>query len=197
MKSSRSNPVNAGELREVNVLERPFFDEVMRDRHRDRRGEAVWMAAFEQGSRLMAREPTRVLKLDLVDLERPAPRMSEAANHQRGWKRPGLRGEVAHRVAFDAGLLENLAPDRRLDRLAGLHESRQRRIHAFRKAWLTSEQAGVAVDREHDHDGIRARKVMHLADRAFAAPAGRRDHGFSAAVRAEAAPCMPVHERFR
>ena len=58
-----------------------------------------------------------------------------------------------------------------------------------------AEQAVVAVDRQHDHDRIGARKMLGLAGRAVALPAGLRDVGRRAAIRAEAMPRMPVQQR--
>ena len=53
-------------------------------------------------------------------------------------------------AAADPGLLENLAPHRRFDRLARLEESGKARIHCLGKARLAPEQAIVAVGDQHD-----------------------------------------------
>src|SRR4029077_14418530 len=59
------------------------------------------------------------------------------------------------------------------------------------------EQAPVAVDRQHDHDWVRAREVLDLAGRTLALPAGLRDVGRRAAICAEAMPRMPREQRLR
>src|SRR5205823_9310653 len=42
---------------------------------------------------------------------------SKAADHQIGWKRPGLAREVAHAQSTQANLLKDLAPHRFFDSL--------------------------------------------------------------------------------
>ena len=59
-------------------------------------------------------------------------RMGVKAEHQRGRKRPRLRGEVAHRCHMDAGLLPDFARHRIFQALAGLDESGQCRVAARR-----------------------------------------------------------------
>ena len=62
------------------------------------------------------------------------------ADHQRAGERPRLRGDVADRVDDHAGLLEHLAPDRLLERLARLDVAGQEREAALRPARLAAEQ---------------------------------------------------------
>ena len=85
-------------------------------------------------------------------------RLREAADHQRGGKRPGLGRKVAHLAAGDARLLLDFAPNRRFDGLARLEKTGQRRIHALREAGLAAEKARVRLDREHDDDRIGTRE---------------------------------------
>ena len=47
-------------------------------------------------------------------------------------------------LELDADLLEDLAAQRLLQRLAGLHEARERRVHAGRKPRRAAEQAALA-----------------------------------------------------
>ena len=119
-------------------------------------------------------------------------RLGEAADHQRGRKGPGLRGQVDDARAGDAGLLADLAPHRVLDRLAGLEKPGQRRIHARREAGLAPDQAALAVDGQHDHDRVDARKMLCVAGRAFAPPAGGGDLAPGPAIGAEAVAVVPV-----
>ena len=89
-------------------------------------------------------------------------------------------------------LLADLAPHRLLDRLAGLDEAGEARIHALRKARLAAEQAALAVERQHDDDRIGAREMLRLAGVAFAPPAGGGDPRRRAAIGAEAVARVPV-----
>jgi hypothetical protein len=66
------------------------------------------VTALQQGQRFLAGEPAGVLQFDPVDLQRAAPRRGKAADHQRGGKRPGLGGEIAHFAAVDAGFASAL-----------------------------------------------------------------------------------------
>ncbi len=120
----------------------------------------------------------------------------DAADHQRGWKRPGLRRKITHGADADARLLEGLAADRILDRFAGLEESREARIGPGLKPRLPAEQALLAPRDQHDHDGIGAGKMLRFASRAIAAEARMRHHGAGAAIGAEAVARMPVQHRF-
>ena len=60
-------------------------------------------------------------------------RLRVAADHQRHRERPGLRGEILHPPAGDAGFLQRLAPRRLLDALARLDEARKARPHVRRR----------------------------------------------------------------
>src|SRR5690606_21682098 len=92
----------------------------------------------------------------------------------------------------DAGLLEDLAPHRVLERFARLHEAGKARIHARREAGLTPEQAALTVDREHDDHRVGARKVRRATLRAVAAPAGIGHLREGSAQSAEAVRPVPV-----
>ncbi len=95
----------------------------------------------------------------------------------------------------DAGFLEHLAPHRFLEGLARLDEAREARPHAGRKARLPPEETTLAVDREHDHAGIGARKMMRAAGRAIAPPAGLGAFALVSAFGAEAVRRVPGQER--
>ena len=62
---------------------RPHPQDVMGDRHRHRRGQALGMAFLEHRHDFVAREPARVLELLAVDDDLAARRAGEAADHQR------------------------------------------------------------------------------------------------------------------
>ena len=90
-------------------------------------------------------------------------------------KRPGLRREIGDAAAHDARLLAHLAPHRLLDGLARLDEAREARPHGGGEAAGAAEHAAIARDRQHDDDRIGARKMLGLAGRAIALPAGLDD----------------------
>src|SRR5688572_8623994 len=78
-------------------------------------------------------------------------------------ERPRLAAEVADVQHFDADFLARLARDRVFQSFAGLYESGQRGIPAFRPARLASKQhAALAVGDEH-HDRWRYRRVRRAA----------------------------------
>ena len=68
-------------------------------------------------------------------------RLGVAADHQRGGERPRLAGVIGDAADADAGFLVRLAPDRVLDRLAGLDEAGEAGVHARREMRLAAEQA--------------------------------------------------------
>ncbi|MCG3170396.1 MAG: hypothetical protein CALGDGBN_01936 [Pseudomonadales bacterium] len=96
-----------------------------------------------------------------------------------------------------AGLLEQLAAHRLLERLAGLDEAGQRRIEPRGEDRLAPQQHLAAVFGEHDHDRVDARKVLGAAMRTAAPPAGTERHGRRTAVRAVAVAVMPVDHAAR
>src|SRR6188474_2654253 len=84
----------------------PGTDDMMRDRDRRRDADALGMLTLEHQQDLIAREPARVLQLLAVDRDVRVRRARMAADHQRHRKRPGLRAEIFHLAADDAGLLQ-------------------------------------------------------------------------------------------
>ena len=167
----------------------------MRDRHGRGRGEALGVGAGEQQRRLVAVEPARPFQLVRIDGDVARQGLRVHADHHRHRERPGLAGEIAHRAGMDAGLLHGLAPHRLLEGLAGFDEAGETGPHARREAGGAAEQALVAVDGEHDHHRVGARKMLRAAIRAFAPPAGLGDDEALAAIGAEAAPGVPGDHR--
>src|SRR5690606_14314747 len=162
------------------------------DRRPVRRLEAERVTVLEHLCDLIAAEPADILELGLVTRDLAAERLGEEADHQGGGDRPGLAGKIAYATDADAGLLEDLAPHRVLERFARLHEAGKARIHARREAGLTPEQAALTVDREHDGHRVGARKVRRATLRAVAAPAGIGHLREGSAQSAEAVRPVPV-----
>src|SRR4029077_3315001 len=201
-RSSTAMPVHSRCLRAASAedtvaLLDPGADDVMRDRDRRWNADSFRMPAEEHRRGLLAREPARILQPLAVDRDVGVGRARVAADHQRHRERPGLRAEILHLAADDAGFLQCLAPRRFLDALARLDETGKTRPHVGDEAARAAEQAPVAVDRQHDHDWVRAREVLDLAGRTLALPAGLRDGGRRAAICAEAMPRMPREQRLR
>src|SRR5687767_12320782 len=177
-RSSTAMPVHSTCLRalaeDTVALLDPGADDVMRDRDRRRNADPFGVLADEHQRGLVAGEPARILQFLAIDLDVRVRRARVAADHQRHRERPRLRAEIFHLAADDAGLLQRLAPRRFLDALAGLDEARKARPHVGDEAPGAPEQAALAVDRQHDHHRIGARKMLDLAGRTFAFPAGLR-----------------------
>ena len=128
---------------------------------------------------------------------RAAVRYGLEPDHQRARERPRLRGDVADLADLHARLLAHLAPDRLLERLAGLDEAGQHGEAALRPARLAAEQKPVAVHHAHDHDRVGAREVVGVAGRAVAFVAAVGVLRGPAAVGAEAVAPVPGDERCR
>src|SRR4029079_18933381 len=144
---------------------------------------------------LLAIEPAGVVELHAIDHDHVRQRLGMTADHQRGGKRPWLRGEIAHAAADDAGLFAGFPPHGVLDRLTRFHEARQARPHARLKAVRTAEHATLARNRKHDRDWIGAGKMLDMAGRAIAPPTGFDDVGGGATIRTEVMTTVPVEER--
>ena len=159
--SNGANTVGVGDAGRAAIPPlRERLDQMMRDRHREGRLQPSGCVAGEHQPHLLALEPAAVLQLRRVALDLGRQRLGVAADHQRGGERPGLARMIGDAADRDAGLLLHLAPHRLLDRLARLQEAGERRIHAGREARLPAEQAALAVDRQHDHHRIDARKNL-------------------------------------
>src|SRR4029077_12117793 len=154
-------------LAEVNLFLHPGTDDVIGDRHGRWRSEAVGMLAQEHGCDLLALEPTGVVQFGTVDDDLARACLGVAADHHGGGKGPRLRGEVAHAPANNPGLLARFAPHGVFDRLPRLDKAGEARPHAWLKAIRTAEHAALAGHRQHDHDRIRARKMLRPAYRAI------------------------------
>ena len=164
-----------------------------------RRGQPVGMRAAAASRATSSRSNQRASSSSVRSMTMSCDSASRvAADHQRGGERPGLRGEIAHAAADDAGFLEGFPPHRILDRFARLDEAGEARPHAALETVRAAEQAAVAGDRQHDHDRIGAREMLGLAGRAIAPPAGlrprwsrRRNSSRSGGAHASAAaPCL-------
>src|SRR5688572_17389535 len=104
----------------------PGADQMKRNRFPPRQADLVAFAR-NQAAHGCAIEPARGQDLVAVDGNVAHVRFREAADHQVERKRPGLGCEIAYAVHAHADLLEHFAPDRFLDRLARLDETRERR----------------------------------------------------------------------
>src|SRR5438105_4219070 len=90
-------------LSEFNAVLHPTADDMVGDRERLRRGEAGGMRPCEYQTDLFAREPASVVELGAIEDNLVRECFGMAADHQRGRKRPRLRGEIADAPAHDAG----------------------------------------------------------------------------------------------
>src|ERR1700733_6305687 len=138
-------------------------DDVVSDRDRRRRGQALRMLPLEHQCELVAVKPARVFKLVAVHDNGVGQRLGMAADHDRRRKRPRLRGEIAYAPAVDTGLLGHFAPHRFLDGFPRLGEAGQARPHGRREAPRAAKHAAFTQDHQHDHDRIGARKMLRLA----------------------------------
>ena len=167
----------------------------MRDRDRRRRAQAFGVPARQHACYFRLGKPPRVLKFRAVDDNFSGQGLGMAADHQRGRERPGLRAEIGHLAAEDAGFLAGFTPHRVLDRLARLEEAGEARPHGRPETRAAAEQAVLALGRQHDHHRIGAREMLGVALRTIALPAGADRLRRRAAVRAEAVTQMPMQHR--
>src|SRR5262252_8503415 len=181
-------------LAELNLFLHPSADDVVGDGHGRRRGQAAGMTPQQHARDLLAVEPAGVVELRAVDDDLARERLGMTADHQRGRKGPGLRGEITHASANDAGLFARFPPHGVFDRFAGLDEAGEARPHAGLETVGAAEHAALARDRKHDHDRIRAREMLRAAGRAIASPAGFDEIGRGPAIRAKAMTSMPVEQ---
>src|SRR5690606_10053612 len=138
-----------------------------------------------------AREPARFLDFGAVDRQFKAVGVADAADHQLRGERPRLAGDVPYVAHTHAGLLEHLALDGLLDRLARLDEAGERREAVRRKPRLAPEEnLALALD-EHDRHRVDARKMLRPASGAVALPAALGKRCRLPAARAEPVPRVP------
>src|SRR6516162_3532630 len=183
-------------LAELNLFLHPGADDVVGDGHGRRRGQAVGMTPQQHARDLLAVEPAGVVELGAIDDDLARKRLGMTADHQRGGKGPGLRGEIAHASANDASFFARFPPHGIFDRLPGLDKPGEARPHAGLETIRAAEHAALARDRKHDHDRVGAREMLRAAGRAIASPAGFDEIGRGPAIRAKAMARMPVEERF-
>src|SRR5258708_16227700 len=100
----------ANEGLEGNLFLHPGADDVVGDGHGRRRGQAVGMTSQQHARDLLAVEPAGIVELVAIDDDLARERLGMTADHQRGGKGPGLRGEIAHASANDATLFPLLPP---------------------------------------------------------------------------------------
>src|SRR6266481_5178609 len=155
-------------LAELNLFLHPGADDVIGDGHRRRRGQVVGMTPRQHARDLLAVEPAGIVEFLAIDDDLVRERLGMTADHQRGGKGPGLGGEIAHASANDAGLFARFPPHGIFDRLARLDETGEARPHAGLKSIRAAEHAALARDRKHDHDRVRAGKMLGATGRAIA-----------------------------
>src|SRR5262249_13287328 len=124
-----AGPLEPGPLEDGTVALHPAANDVMGDRDRWRTGETFGMLAQQHGGALILAEPAQADELVLVHGQVFGDRLGMGADHQRHRKRPGLRVEVLHAPAADAGLFQCLATHRVFDRFAGFDETSETRPH--------------------------------------------------------------------
>src|SRR5674476_1571444 len=113
----------------ADLVVHPGADDVMRDRHRRWRGQAIGVLAQQHARHLVFAKPAGVLEFLPIDHDLVRHRLGVATDHQRTRERPGLRAEVDHPAAGDAGFLARFAVHGILDRFARLDETGQARPH--------------------------------------------------------------------
>src|SRR5690606_22362159 len=91
----------------------------------------------------VGREERRLRDLDAVDPDLAARVLGGEADHERVREGPGLAAEVAHVRDLDADLFADLARDGLFERLAGLHEARQRAEEGPREVAGPREQRAL------------------------------------------------------
>src|SRR3954453_20009262 len=101
----------------------PLPEQMVRDRERMRRRQAVRVLPLLHQHPLRAREPARLLQFRAIDDDVLIQRPCRAADHQRRRIGPGLRHVIVDVGAANPGFLENLAAHRVLDGFRRLDEA--------------------------------------------------------------------------
>ena len=144
-----------------------------------------------------AGDPAGILELGRVAVDLARERLAAAAEHQAGGERPGLGGEVVDLADRHARLLPDLAAHGGLDELAGLHEAGEQRVHPRRPGGGAAEEDRVAVQDQHDDDGVGTGEMLRSAGGAGALPALVGDGGSGAAAGTEAVRRVPAEDALR
>src|SRR5215467_428436 len=169
----------------------PRPNDMMGDRDRMGRGQAVGVPTQHHGGNLLALEPAGILQLGTINLEFRRQSLGMTSDHQRHREGPRLRREVRDASAFDPGLLQSFPSYRIFDGFARLDESCKARPHALGKAGLPAEETALAMDRQHDDNRIGARKMHGAARRAITSPAGFHGSSRRTTIRAKAVAPVP------
>src|SRR5712692_8706684 len=98
----------------------PGADDVMGDRERMGRRQAIGVLAQHHGGNFVARKPAGVLQLGAIDLELRRQGLRMTADHQRHREGPWLRREIGDAATCNAGLLQGFPPHRIFDGFARL-----------------------------------------------------------------------------
>src|SRR5690606_8957211 len=126
---------------------RPLADEAVGDGHGAGQADAT---TVEARTDLVATEPAHLDDLRAVRARLVVgDRARLEAEHERARVRPALRADVPHVGDPHAGLLEDLAVDRRLERFTGLHEPGEARVHPSTPRRVRAEQDPLAVLARH------------------------------------------------
>src|SRR5471032_1224791 len=143
-------------------------------------------------------EPARLSQF-AAQLDRTIRRMGGEAEHDRGRKRPRLRGMIIAVDHAHTGFLEHFAAHGIFQGFAGLNETGQGRVTPFRPLRTAPEQAGVATGDDDDDGRIGARKLFESAlwIRTLAAMAGGFEPQWSGAGWTEARALLPVRQTAR
>src|SRR6185503_1210176 len=181
---------------------RPSPADMMRDRDRRRQRHLGRIVGAGRGARhhladFSAGKPARLGELLGVDRDLLGQGLGEKPHHEARGKRPRLGRQIAYAAAADPRLLAYLAAHGLLERFSRLDEAGEARKPRARAPAIATEQGPIAVDREHDHDGIGAREVRRAAIWAAPHPTGARHPGGRSALGAEAVAAMPVEQRPR
>src|SRR6266436_2419245 len=119
----------------------PGANDVMGDRERMGRRQAIGVLAQHHGGNFVAREPAGVLQLGAIDLEPGRQGLRMTADHQRHREGPWLRREIGDAATDNAGFLQGFPPYRIFDGFARLDEPRKARPHRC------AENAGLRTPR--------------------------------------------------
>src|SRR5580704_7800219 len=167
-------------------------DNVMRDRHWRRGGQALRVLARQHQRQFLAVEPARLFDLALVDDDLLRQRYGMATDHQRRRERPWPGRKIFDPCAGKTHLYAHVTAHRFLDRFPGLDETGEARPPGLRETRRTAEYATLAGNRQHDHNRIGAGKMLGLARRTIAPPATLDEVRRRRAIGAEAMARMPT-----
>ena len=166
----------------------------MRDGERQGRVQSLRVAFVQHGLNFIPLKPARRFKFLGINYNIISKRLADQPDHQARGKGPWLVRMEPDVANPDARFLENFPPCCFFNRLARLHETGKRRIHALRPSALPPQKHAGSMAHGNDDHRIRARKMIRGTGRAVAALARIAHFSLHPAIGAKPVVLMPMQQ---